>query len=86
VAARVPLPQGYSLEWSGKYENMLRGARAPQAGDPGTLVTIFLLLYANLRSLARAGLVLLAVPFSAIGAVWLMWGLDYNVSIAPGWA
>ncbi len=82
VAARVPLPQGYSLEWSGKYENMLRVRERLKLVIPATLVTIFLLLYANLRSLARAGLVLLAVPFSAIGAVWLMWALDYNVSIA----
>ncbi len=82
VAAQVPLPQGYSLEWSGKYENMLRVRERLKLVIPATLATIFLLLYANLRSLARAGLVLLAVPFSAIGAVWLMWALDYNVSIA----
>ncbi len=82
VAERVSLPAGYSLEWSGQYENMLRVRERLWLVVPATLVTIFLLLYVNTRSLARAGIVLLAVPFSAIGAVWLMWGLDYNVSIA----
>ncbi len=82
VGERVQLPAGYSLEWSGQYENMLRVRERLKLVVPITIVLIFFLLYANTRSAVKAGIVLLAVPFSAIGAVWLMWALDYNVSIA----
>jgi Cu(I)/Ag(I) efflux system membrane protein CusA/SilA len=82
VAARVTLPRGYSLEWSGQYENMLRVRERLKVVVPLTVLTIFCLLYLNTKSAMKAGLVLLAVPFSAVGAVWLMWALDYNVSIA----
>jgi Cu(I)/Ag(I) efflux system membrane protein CusA/SilA len=83
VAARMPtLPGGYSLEWSGQYENMLRVRERLKVVVPITLVLIFFLLYMNTRSAFKAGLVMLAVPFSVVGAVWLMYALDYNVSIA----
>jgi Cu(I)/Ag(I) efflux system membrane protein CusA/SilA len=82
AAAAVPLPPGYSLEWSGQYENMLRVRQRLKVVVPITLFTIAVLLYLNTKSAVKAGIVLLAVPFSAVGAVWLMWLLDYNVSIA----
>jgi Cu(I)/Ag(I) efflux system membrane protein CusA/SilA len=83
VAAAMPsLPAGYSLEWSGQYENMLRVRERLKIVVPITLVLIFFLLYMNTKSAFKAGLVMLAVPFSVVGAVWLMWALDYNVSIA----
>jgi Cu(I)/Ag(I) efflux system membrane protein CusA/SilA len=82
VAAKVTLPAGYSLEWSGQYENMLRVRERLKLVVPVTLVLILLLLYGNTGSAVKTAMVLLAVPFSAIGAVWLMWALDYNVSIA----
>jgi Cu(I)/Ag(I) efflux system membrane protein CusA/SilA len=82
VASRVTLPPGYSLEWSGQYENMLRVRERLKVVVPITLFTIFLLLYMNTRSGVKAWIVMLAVPFSAVGAVWLMWALGYNVSIA----
>jgi copper/silver efflux system protein len=82
VDRSVTLQPGYSLEWSGQYENMLRVRRRLKLVVPVTLVMIALLLYANTGSMARAGIVLLAVPFSVVGAVWLMWALGYNVSIA----
>jgi len=82
VAAGLQLPAGYSLEWSGQYENMLRVRERLKLVVPFTLFTIFFLLYMNTRSGVKAGIVLLAVPFSAVGAVWLMYLLDYNVSIA----
>jgi copper/silver efflux system protein len=82
VAAGVALPPGYSLEWSGQYENMLRVRERLKVVVPITVVTIFFLLYMNTRSAAKASIVMLAVPFSAVGAVWLMWALGYNVSIA----
>jgi Cu(I)/Ag(I) efflux system membrane protein CusA/SilA len=78
----VTLPAGYSIEWSGQYENMLRVRERLKLVVPVTLVLIVLLLFANTGSAVKTAMVLTAVPFSAIGAVWLMWGLDYNVSIA----
>jgi copper/silver efflux system protein len=82
VAASVTLPPSYSMTWSGQYENMLRVRERLKVILPITIVLIFGLLYLNTKSSAKAGIVMLAVPFSAIGAVWLMWALDYNVSIA----
>jgi copper/silver efflux system protein len=82
VSASVSLPAGYSLEWSGQYENMLRVRERLKLVVPLTLLTIFFLLYMNTKSAVKAGIVMLAVPFSVVGAVWLMWALDYNVSIA----
>jgi Cu(I)/Ag(I) efflux system membrane protein CusA/SilA len=82
VAEAVTLRPGYSLEWSGQYENMLRVRERLKLVVPATLFTIFFLLYMNTRSVAKAAIVMLAVPFSVVGAVWLMWLLSYNVSIA----
>jgi Cu(I)/Ag(I) efflux system membrane protein CusA/SilA len=82
VAEQLTLPTGYSLQWSGQYENMLRVRERLWVVVPLTLVLIFFLLYMNTRSAVKTGMVMLAVPFSAIGAVWLMWLLGYNVSIA----
>jgi Cu(I)/Ag(I) efflux system membrane protein CusA/SilA len=82
VAAKVRLPTGYSLTWSGQYENMLRVRERLQVVVPVTLALIFVLLYANTRSGFKALLVMLAVPFSAVGAIWLFYFLGYNTSIA----
>ncbi|HEX5035820.1 MAG TPA: CusA/CzcA family heavy metal efflux RND transporter [bacterium] len=77
-----PLQAGYSLQWSGQYENMLRVRERLKVILPLTLFLIFGLLYLNTKSAVKAGIVLLAVPFSLVGAVWLLWLLDYHVSIA----
>jgi len=82
VEKELKLPPGYSLTWSGQYENMLRVKERLKVILPVTLVLIFGLLYANTRSAFKAGVVMLAVPFSAIGAFWLLWALGYNMSIA----
>jgi Cu(I)/Ag(I) efflux system membrane protein CusA/SilA len=82
VRDRLALPAGYVLQWSGQYENMLRVRERLKIVVPVTLGLIFVLLYANTRSAFKAGLVMAAVPFSAIGAIWLFYLLDYNVSIA----
>jgi len=82
VAAAVKVPTGYSMDWSGQYENMLRVRERLKLILPITLVLIFALLYMNTKSAFKASLVMLAVPFSAIGAVWFLWFLGYNVSIA----
>lgn len=73
---------GYTLQWSGQYENMLRVRERLKVVVPVTLFIIFLLLYMNTKSSVKAGIVMLAVPFSAIGAIWLLYFLDYNLSIA----
>jgi Cu(I)/Ag(I) efflux system membrane protein CusA/SilA len=82
VRRDLQLPAGYSLSWSGQYENMLRVRERLKIVIPITLVLIFALLYMNTKSAVKASIVMLAVPFSLIGAVWLMFFLGYNISIA----
>jgi Cu(I)/Ag(I) efflux system membrane protein CusA/SilA len=82
VAKGLTVKPGYSLEWSGQYENMLRVRERLKLVVPITVFVIFFLLYMNTKSAAKAGIVMLAVPFSVVGAVWLMYVLGYNVSIA----
>jgi Cu(I)/Ag(I) efflux system membrane protein CusA/SilA len=82
IREKLKLPAGYSLEWSGQYENMLRVRERLKLVLPLTLFIIFLLLYMNTKSAAKTLIVLMAVPFSLIGAVWFLYLLDYNVSIA----
>jgi copper/silver efflux system protein len=82
VRQKLKLPTGYSLVWSGQYENMIRVRERLKMIIPVTLVLIFALLYMNTRSAMKASIVMLAVPFSLIGAVWLMYLLGYNISIA----
>jgi Cu(I)/Ag(I) efflux system membrane protein CusA/SilA len=82
VNRELALPAGYSLAWSGQYENMLRVQERLKIVVPITLALIFALLYMNTRSSVKSLIVMMAVPFSLIGAVWLMYLLDYNVSIA----
>jgi Cu(I)/Ag(I) efflux system membrane protein CusA/SilA len=80
--AKLELPTGYSLTWSGQFENMIRVKERLKIILPITLILIFGLIYANTRSAAKTWIVMLAVPFSAIGAFWLLWLLGYNTSIA----
>ena len=82
VAKNVQLPTGYSLVWSGQYENMLRVRERLKLVVPVTILLIFLLLYMNTKSTFKSLVVMLAVPFSLVGAVWLLYLLDYNISIA----
>jgi Cu(I)/Ag(I) efflux system membrane protein CusA/SilA len=82
VESKVKPPTGYSLIWSGQYENMIRVKERLQIVIPITLLLIILLLYLNTQSWTKTAIVMLAVPFSLIGAFWLLWILDYNLSIA----
>jgi Cu(I)/Ag(I) efflux system membrane protein CusA/SilA len=82
VRDHLALPTGQSLQWSGQYENLVRVRERLKIVVPITLALIFVLLYANTRSAFKAMVVMLAVPFSAVGAVWLFHLLHYNVSIA----
>ncbi len=78
----VDVPPGYSLTFSGQYENMIRVRERLKLILPLTLLLIFGLLYLNTKSAFKATLVMAAVPFSAVGALLLVWMLDYNMSIA----
>jgi len=82
VAKNVQIPTGYAITWSGQYENMLRVKERLKVILPLTVLLIFGLLYLNTKSAFKAGIVMLAVPFSLVGAVWLLFLLHYNVSIA----
>ncbi len=82
VGKQVVLPPGYTLSWSGQYENMLRVKERLTLILPITILLIFGLLYLNTKSAFKATLVMLAVPFSAIGALLLLNVLGYNMSIA----
>jgi copper/silver efflux system protein len=77
----IKLPTGYSLVWSGQYENMQRVRERLTAVIPLTLLIIFVLLYFNTGSVTKTMIILLALPFSAVGAIWLLYFLDYNISI-----
>jgi Cu(I)/Ag(I) efflux system membrane protein CusA/SilA len=76
------LPLGSTIFWSGQYEYMQRAKARLVFIVPITLLLVFLILYFNTKSLTRTAIVLLAVPFSAVGAIWLMYFLGYNLSIA----
>jgi Cu(I)/Ag(I) efflux system membrane protein CusA/SilA len=82
VAAAVKLPAGYTLEWSGQYEYMERATERLKIVIPITLALVVVLLYLNTRRAVKVGIVLLAVPFSLVGAFWLLWILGYNLSVA----
>jgi Cu(I)/Ag(I) efflux system membrane protein CusA/SilA len=82
VTARVSLPPGYRLDWVGQYRYLERAKERLAVVVPVTLVLIFLLLYLNAGSAPEALLVMLAVPFSLVGAFWLLWLLGYNLSVA----
>ncbi|MEK7232530.1 MAG: CusA/CzcA family heavy metal efflux RND transporter [Elusimicrobiota bacterium] len=82
VAAAVPLPAGYVLQWSGQYENLARMREKMALLLPLTLVVIILLMYMNTKSWVKTGIVMLAVPFSLIGAFWGFYLLGYNLSVA----
>jgi Cu(I)/Ag(I) efflux system membrane protein CusA/SilA len=82
VAKQVQLPTGYTLSWSGQYEYIQRARERLMYVVPLTLLIIFVLLYLNLRSATKCGIVLLAIPFSMIGAIWCVYLLEYNLSVA----
>jgi Cu(I)/Ag(I) efflux system membrane protein CusA/SilA len=78
----LKLPAGVSLRYSGQVENMQRARATLRWVLPLTLLLVSLLLYLNSRSWTRTAIVLLAVPFSVIGAAWLLWALGYHLSVA----
>ena len=82
VGRMVKLPEGYTLEWSGQYEYMQRAKQRLKIVIPVTLLLVIVLLYFNTKNVTKIFIVLLAVPFSLIGAFWLIYLLGYNLSVA----
>jgi Cu(I)/Ag(I) efflux system membrane protein CusA/SilA len=82
VAEQVTLPAGVRIEWAGQFRHYESAKSKLLIVVPLTLFLIALLLYFNTRSVVEVGIVLLAVPFSLIGAIWLLWLLDYHLSVA----
>ena len=84
VKEKIKLPPGYSLVWSGQYEYMVRAQQRLKIVVPMTLLIIFLLLYFNFKNIAEVLIIMLSVPFSLTGGLWLMYILGYNMSVAVG--
>jgi Cu(I)/Ag(I) efflux system membrane protein CusA/SilA len=84
VADQLDLPAGYSLVWSGQYEYMVRAKERLSVVGPLTLAIIVLLLYLSFRRFAEVAIILGTLPMALIGGVWLLYLLDYDMSVAVG--
>jgi len=84
VREQLDLPAGYSINWSGQYEYMERATERLKTVLPVTLLIIVLLLYLNFRHFTEVLLILITLPMALIGGVWLLYLLDYHVSVAVG--
>ncbi len=84
VAESVDLPAGYSLAWSGQYEYMVRAKERLSIVGPVTLAIIVLLLYLNFRRFAEVAIIIGTLPMALIGGLWLLYLLDYDLSVAVG--
>ncbi|MBF8291505.1 MAG: cation transporter [Steroidobacteraceae bacterium] len=82
VRENVKFPPGYYVTWSGQFEYMERAKQKLKIVVPLTILVIFVLLYFNFRRLAETLIVMLSVPFALVGGIWLMYLLDYNLSVA----
>lgn len=81
-AESVKIPDGYRLQWSGEYENLVKMREHLKIVIPLTIFIIFVLIYLNTKSTVKTMIVMLAVPFSLVGSFWLLYLLNYNLSIA----
>jgi Cu(I)/Ag(I) efflux system membrane protein CusA/SilA len=84
VTQHVKLPPGYSIGWSGQYQYLTRASERLGYIVPLTLALIFLLLYLNFRNMTEALMVMGAMPLALVGGIWLLFGLDYQLSVAVG--
>jgi Cu(I)/Ag(I) efflux system membrane protein CusA/SilA len=82
ISQRVQFPPGYYIQWAGQFEYLKSAEQRLAAVVPFTLLIIFVLIYLNTKSVARTAIVLLAVPFSLVGAFWFLYLLHYNLSVA----
>ncbi|MBI4664693.1 MAG: efflux RND transporter permease subunit [Verrucomicrobia bacterium] len=81
IREQVQFPPGYYMQWAGQFEYLKSAERRLMVVVPFTLLIIFVLIYLNTRSVIRTFIVLLAVPFSLVGAFWLLYWLKYNMSV-----
>lgn len=84
IRQQVQFPAGYYMQWAGQFEYLKSAEKRLRLVIPFTLLVIFLLIYLNTGSVVRTLIVLLAVPFSLVGAFWLLYLLGYNLSVAVG--
>ncbi len=84
VAAKVKLPPGYSISWSGQFEYLERATARLMYVVPFTLLIVFVLLYLTFRRFDEAALIMATLPFALVGGIWLLWLLGHNVSVASG--
>jgi Cu(I)/Ag(I) efflux system membrane protein CusA/SilA len=82
VTQSVSFPPGYTTTWSGQFEYLERAQKRLQIVVPATLLVIFLLLYLNFRRMSETLIVMLSLPFSLVGGLWLMDLLDFDLSVA----
>ncbi len=82
VEGHIKLPPGYNIVWSGQFEYMEKAKARLMVIIPLTILIIFVIIYLSTKSLIKTGIVFLAVPFSLVGAFWLLYLLDYHTSIA----
>ena len=78
----LAMPPGFTVAWSGQYEAMQRVDHRLRIAIPATIVVVLLLIYLSTGSMVKTAIVMLAVPFSAIGSIWLLYALHYNLSVA----
>ncbi len=84
VTEQIELPAGYSISWSGQYEYMVRARERLLTVVPGTLAVIILLLYLNFRKISEVLIIIGTLPMALVGGFWLLYLLDYNLSVAVG--
>jgi len=82
IEKHLTLPAGYSIKWSGQYEYMERASKHLSMVIPLTLLIVIILLYMNTKSMVKTGIVLLALPFSMVGAIWFLYLAGFNLSVA----
>ena len=82
VSENVKFPPGYYVTWSGQFEYLERAKERLKIVVPVTLLIIFLLLYLNFGKLTETFIVMLSLPFSLVGGLWLMWWMGFNLSVA----
>jgi len=82
LSQHLQYPAGYYTEWAGQFQYLEAAKQRLKVVIPFTLLIIFVLLYISTRSVTKTAIVLLAVPFSLVGAFWLLWLLGYNMSVA----
>ena len=82
IAEKIKIPKGYSLIWSGQFEYMERASKKLALVIPITLLLVILLLYFNTKSFVKTGIILLALPFSMVGAIWYLYFAGFNMSVA----